>query len=46
MYPSSERCGAVYLLLKFLFLANDIIQTVHTKGPQTCLHIRITWGDF
>lgn len=44
--PSSECCSTVNLLLKFLFLVNDIIQTVHTNGSQTCLYTQNHLGRF
>lgn len=46
MHPSSECDNAINSLLKFLLLASDIPQTAHTNGSQTCLQIKITWGDF
>lgn len=45
VYLSSECCDAC-IFGPEIALANDTTQTIHIDGSHTCLHVRITWGDF
>lgn len=45
MHLSSECCDAVYLVLRLL-LQMIPTQTIHINSSHTCLHVRITRGDF
>lgn len=45
MNLSSECCDAC-IFGPEIALANDTTQTIHINGSHTCLHVRITWGDF